>query len=69
MLRFTHNQLLNAAGYYLDLLSEYYGQLYLQFIQAIQQLRGANTRKLEADSRVSDCYQSKKRAKRELEAV
>ena len=41
---------------------------HLQVIQAIDQLRGANTRKLiEADSSVSDSYQSKKRAKRELE--
>lgn len=41
---------------------------HLQVIQAIDQLRGANTRKLiEADSSVSDSYQSKKRAKKELE--
>jgi len=40
---------------------------HLQVIQAIDQLRGANTRKLiEADSSVSDSYQSKKRAKKEL---
>jgi len=41
---------------------------HLQVIQAIDQLRGANTRKLiESESSVSDSYQSKKRAKRELE--
>ena len=41
---------------------------HLQVIQAIDQLRGANTRKLiEADSSVSDSYQSKKRAKKELQ--
>ena len=41
---------------------------HLQVIQAIEQLRGTNTRKLiEADSSVSDSYQSKKRAKKELE--
>jgi len=41
---------------------------HLQVIQAIDQLRGANTRKLiEAEGSVSDSYQSKKRAKRELE--
>ena len=41
---------------------------HLQVIQAIEQLRGANTRKLiEADSSVSDSYQSKKRAKKELQ--
>jgi len=41
---------------------------HLQVIQAIDQLRGANTRKLiEADGSISDSYQSKKRAKRELE--
>ena len=41
---------------------------HLQVIQAIDQLRGANTRKvMEADSSVSDSYQSKKRAKKELE--
>ena len=40
---------------------------HLQVIQAIDQLRGANTRKLiEAEGSVSDSYQSKKRAKREL---
>jgi len=41
---------------------------HLQVIQAIDQLRGANTRKLiESESSVSDSYQSKKRAKRDLE--
>lgn len=41
---------------------------HLQVIQAIDQLRGANTRKLiEAEGSVSDSYQSKKRAKKELE--
>jgi integrase len=41
---------------------------HLQVIQAIDQLRGANTRKLiEAEGSVSDSYQSKKRAKRDLE--
>ena len=41
---------------------------HLQVIQAIDQLRGANTRKLiEADSSISDSYQSKKRAKKELQ--
>jgi len=41
---------------------------HLQVIQAIEQLRGTNTRKLiEAVSSVSDSYQSKKRAKKELE--
>jgi len=40
---------------------------HLQVIQAIEQLRGATTRKLiEADSRAADNYPSKKRAEREL---
>ena len=48
------------------MIERHYSQL--QVIQAIDQLRGANTRKLiETDSSVSDSYQSKKRAKRELE--
>jgi hypothetical protein len=39
---------------------------HLQVIQAIEQLRGANTRKLiEADSKAADNYPSKKRAERE----
>ena len=43
---------------------------HLQAIQAIEQLRGANTRKLiEADSRVADNYPSKKRAQQELRAA
>ena len=43
---------------------------HLQVIQAIEQLRGANTRKLiEADSKAADNYPSKKRAERELRAA
>ena len=43
---------------------------HLQVIQAIEQLRGANTRKLiEADSKAADNYPSKKQAERELRAV
>ena len=38
---------------------------HLQAIQAIEQLRGANTRKLiEADSRAADNYPSKKRTQK-----
>jgi integrase len=41
---------------------------HLQVIQAVEQLRGTNTRKLiEADSKVSDNYQSKKQAKKNVE--
>jgi integrase len=43
---------------------------HLQVIQAIEQLRGATTRKLiEADSRAADNYPSKKRAEREQRAT
>lgn len=43
---------------------------HLQVIQAIEQLRGANTRKLiEADNRAADNYPSKKRAKKDLEIL
>jgi hypothetical protein len=43
---------------------------HLQVIQAIEQLRGANTRKLiEADSKAADNYPSKKRAQQELRAA
>jgi hypothetical protein len=39
---------------------------HLQVIQAIEQLRVANTRKLiESDSKVSDNYQSKKQAQKQ----
>jgi integrase len=40
---------------------------HLQVIQAIEQLRGANTRKLiEADSKAAENYPSKRQAEREL---
>jgi integrase len=43
---------------------------HLQVIQAIEQLRGTNTRKLiEADNKAADNYPSKKRAEQELRAA
>lgn len=43
---------------------------HLQVIQAIEQLRGVNTRKLiEADSKAADNYPSKKQSERELRAA
>ena len=43
---------------------------HLQVIQAIEQLRGTNTRKLiEADSKAAENYPSKKLAKRVIEYV
>jgi len=43
---------------------------HLQVMQAIEQLRGAITRKLmEADSKAADNYPSKKRAEQELRAA
>ena len=43
---------------------------HLQVIQAIEQLRGTNTRKLiEADSKAADNYPSKKKAQQELQAA
>jgi len=43
---------------------------HLQVIQAIEQLRGTNTRKLiEADSRAADNYPSKKKTQQELQVA
>jgi hypothetical protein len=43
---------------------------HLQVIQAIEQLRGTNTRKLiEADSKASDNYPSKRQAQQKLQTA
>ena len=60
--------LANQMGTSVLMIERHYS--HLQVIQAIEQLRGTNTRKLiEADSKAADNYPSKKRAERELRAA